>query len=499
MYKTSRGNTSTLWRHANKNHKRLLNETRNRATSAQPTLFEVVEKKSDTYRDDSSRKKELDAALVKMVAQDLQPLSIVEDKGFKDFCSKMDKKYRVPSRKHLRNVLLHEAFNKTQSDLKSKLSQTEAVCVTTDLWTSATNTSFLALTCHFWDEKEERLSSAILDCASVHGRHTADMIREEIDKVLDCFSIKHKVLAVVTDNGSNIKKAIEDMGLRRLSCYAHCINLVVMDAIKSIPQLQAIREKVSRIVKLTRQSTVAKEMLDRIQVDLGKKPKRLIQDVVTRWNSLYQMLERCLELRDAISLLLTKPGMDKDMTPLGSAEWGMIEDAVSLLQPCFEATVELSGEKISTGSKAIPMTRVLMAHYAGGEREALQGSFSQQLAHELLKNLHSRFEVFEDVRILTMATLVDPRFKNCCFRLQDKKRHAIAQLSKELKENHLKANQMTTTPAGDPPPKKVKSIWDKYDSGIMFSILNKYLPVFCNLTLQTFFSTFLPTLVDHFS
>ena len=243
-----------------------------------------------------------------------------------------------------------------------------------------------------------------------------------------------EVLAFITDNASNIRKAIKAMDIRRFSCFAHVLNLVVVDSFKEVKELQEVRDKVSRVVKLTRQSTVAKEKLDRIQQSLGKSPKKLIQDCPTRWNSLYEMLQRFAELKEAVSLLLIEPGMDKDVGTLSSTDWEVIKLAIKLLGPCYEATVELSGEKMSTGSKAIPMSKMLMTFYAGAEREAEEGSLTQKLAHYILFFLNSRMNAFEEIRILALACLLDPRFKSRCFRDADKKKAAISILSKEVKE-----------------------------------------------------------------
>ncbi len=49
-----------------------------------------------------------------MVAKDMQPLSIVEDKGFIAFCKELDEKYQLPTRKTLRLVHLPVLFFKTQ-------------------------------------------------------------------------------------------------------------------------------------------------------------------------------------------------------------------------------------------------------------------------------------------------------------------------------------------------------------------------------------------------
>ncbi len=409
IYKLKRGSTSTLWRHAKQEHPAHLKDVTEKALFSQPTLKQVLEKEKEKYQKGSQRKNHLDDTLVTMIAQDLQPLSVVADAGFLKLCQALDRKYQVPSRMQVRNVLLPAKFNKVQDKVKKDIGLTSTVALTTDLWTSTNNSSFLAVTCHWWNQKKDKLDSSILDCHRVLGHHTATMIKEEVEKILEEFNIKEKVLTMVTDSGSNVVKAARDMDLRRIPCYAHSLNLVVTDSIKSVPDLQEARDKVSRVVKLTRQSTIAKEKLDQLQTSLNMTPKKLIQDVPTRWNALYDMLQRFLELKDAIVLLLAQPGMDKNTGPISSSVWEVIEDAVALLKPCYEATVELSGEKVATGSKIIPLTKVLLTHYTAATREANEGSTKKKLAHHLLANLNERFGGVEDIRILAMASLLDPR------------------------------------------------------------------------------------------
>ncbi len=50
--------------------------------SVQPTLIDTVTK-ATPYRSDSNKKREIDNLVVRMIVEDLQPLSVVEDKGFR--------------------------------------------------------------------------------------------------------------------------------------------------------------------------------------------------------------------------------------------------------------------------------------------------------------------------------------------------------------------------------------------------------------------------------
>ncbi|KAG8238084.1 hypothetical protein J437_LFUL016824 [Ladona fulva] len=57
--------------------------------------------------------------------------------------------------------------------------------------------------------------------------------------------ISRVVVAVVTDNGNNIKKAVKDLlgEEKHLSCFAHCIHLVATAGLFKVPDVQAIINK----------------------------------------------------------------------------------------------------------------------------------------------------------------------------------------------------------------------------------------------------------------
>ncbi len=111
-----------------------------------------------------------------MTASDLQPISIVEDKGFVQYSEALDRKYQLPARKTLCNVLLPKQFDELQEEIQQKLSNVPVLSRTTDLWNSNTNAGFMMVTGDFWNSTEEVLESNVLDCHRVFGRHTADMI-----------------------------------------------------------------------------------------------------------------------------------------------------------------------------------------------------------------------------------------------------------------------------------------------------------------------------------
>ena len=61
--------------------------------------------------------------------------------------------------------------------------------------------------------------------------------------ITDHWEITQKVVAVVTDNASNIVAAIRIMGWTHIHCFAHTLNLVVQEDIKNDPMLLLIKKK----------------------------------------------------------------------------------------------------------------------------------------------------------------------------------------------------------------------------------------------------------------
>ena len=86
----------------------------------------------------------------------------------------------------------------------------------------------MAVTIHLWSEDDQALKSFVLDCPRITGRHTADVLGEELAKVLEKNQVQSKVLAGVTDNGANIVKALDKIQIRQVSCYAHTLTFILL-------------------------------------------------------------------------------------------------------------------------------------------------------------------------------------------------------------------------------------------------------------------------------
>lgn len=185
-------------------------------------------------------------------------------------------------------------------------------------------------------------------------RHTSNNLKDWLLNILDEWRIKREnIVAVISDNGANIKKAIINLfgADKHLPCFAHTLNLVPSKIIETDELISPLIKKVKTIVTYFKKSVFALDQL-RIHSQL-----KLIQSIETRWNSTYDMLLRFVELTDAISLILLKCTTSPPI--LTATELQTIKEFIHLLKPFEEATKIIYGESYVTASKIIPVINIL--------------------------------------------------------------------------------------------------------------------------------------------
>lgn len=143
-----------------------------------------------------------------------------------------------------------------------------------------------------------------------------------------------------TDNAANIVKSIRILKWPHHPCLAHTINLIVVDALKVIKHTV---DKVKSLVEYFHKSITATEKLKSTQRQMGMPELRPKQDCVTRWNSTFHMLQRINESKEAI--ISTLAIMNAPVDLLTQDEWEVVREALSVLEPFEQITVEISAER----------------------------------------------------------------------------------------------------------------------------------------------------------
>lgn len=131
--------------------------------------------------------------------------------------------------------------------------------------------------------------------------------------------------------------AVKKLSLWHMPCFAHTLNIVVKDGLSAVDELTETREKVKRIIGHFKSSCVSMEKLLKYQRKMKLPEYKLVQEIETRWNSTYLMLERFLAIKVPLSAALAT--IDAGLPVLFSSDWDAIESAVkvkhnAILMPC---------------------------------------------------------------------------------------------------------------------------------------------------------------------
>ncbi|CAB4494772.1 unnamed protein product [Rhizophagus irregularis] len=146
--------------------------------------------------------------------------------------------------------------------------------------------------------------------------------------------------------------------VQNILCFVHVINLSVQAA---LTQLESEISKLRDLVNRIRASSLRCEKLKMACKNNQLKDLTLIPDVPTRWNSIYEMISRSLQLKIAIdSVTLNDRDLKKYL--LTENQWAELEKIKDFLFLFKEVTTIMSGFTYPTLSATIPLYNILIDH-----------------------------------------------------------------------------------------------------------------------------------------
>lgn len=263
---------------------------------------------AEQWKTDSTKYNEVTAEVTRMICKDAMALQTVEKPGFKRFIKYVfNGKYQAPSKKQFTNVWVEKLYNETQASVQNQISSLQWYSATTDMWSSIGMTPYISLTIHYIDDMWN-LQSKMLQTMYMPQDHTGNNIRDVIEDSLVSWGLKKECLvALTTDNGSNVKLAARLLQVSRVPCYGHVLHNGVHFALDSLEE--PYREAITSVRKLNTtfaHSHKRKRELSVKQQDLGLPNKAFPGECKTRWGSMFKMIDYVLQQEAAIRGVLNE-------------------------------------------------------------------------------------------------------------------------------------------------------------------------------------------------
>ena len=382
-------------------------ETRKR--TLQQLSLEATEERTKTWDINDPRAQKITRKVGEMVAIDCHPLSVTEDVGFTRVLKALEPRYNCPSRKYFTECIIPRICSEMKEEVSKLLSSDKpVVSLTTDIWSCSSNdTSLLSLTAH-WIDKSFTKVSAVLHAQALEMAHTGEYIAERISSMLESWGIpQERVHLVISDNASNMVKAMQEASLAHFGCFAHSLQLVVKDGLLSQRAITDIIAICRSIVGHFHRSSTASHCLTKIQDSLKIPKHKLKQDVSTRWNSTLYMFQSIVEQKMALAAYCAE---NDSIQQLSTYQLVLIKKCVDILSPIEEVTRSISA-RLASISIVIPYVRVLIRTLEKNDEDSGVRTMKGQILH----SLRSRFAGIEERKELALATMLDPRFKDKFF------------------------------------------------------------------------------------
>ncbi|XDV25933.1 hypothetical protein PO909_029757 [Leuciscus waleckii] len=408
------GNTSNLLQHLSRKHVleyqeciklKSGNTGKAKEKSSQMSLKDAFAK--GTYYDRKSKRWiEITNSITNHIAKDMVPLNTVEKEGFKQMIKTLDPRYEMPSRKYFSQVAIPNLYQKHRAKIETDLATVLHFAATTDMWSSRTMEPYLSLTVHFISD-EWVLLSHCLQTSYFPDDHTGELLAAGLKEAFDSWGSEQKLVAITTDSGANIKKAIELNNWTRLQCFGHRLHLAIERGMKD-DRIQRAVGVCKRIVSAFSYSWKKRRDLAIVQNDLGLPKHVLTTEMPTRWGSRQMMIKRVLEQERAISQVLKADKKSRHLV-LSWQDVDVLEAVNKVLSPLQDFTDALSGEQYVSVSYLKPVLSLFNTSILAEEESDTQ--LTKDVKRNILAYLNEKNsdQVTDD--LLDIASLLDPRFR----------------------------------------------------------------------------------------
>ena len=195
----------------------------------QPTIQQSFES-AKLWNVNDEKAMKIHRKIVRMMALDNQPFSVVEDQGFTDSMKHLQSRYKLANRKYFTEKMLPLEYDRCYSNILKKVTEAEFLSFTSDIWScDKSKYSFLSITAH-WITDDFEPQNAVLRARHMGKSHTGVYISDILQEVFREFSINaERRFLLVRDGASNMRSAADLTNIDNIHCVIHLMQLVIQN------------------------------------------------------------------------------------------------------------------------------------------------------------------------------------------------------------------------------------------------------------------------------
>nr|XP_057940362.1 v-myb avian myeloblastosis viral oncogene homolog-like 2a isoform X2 [Doryrhamphus excisus] len=410
------------------------------------------------------QKKVVDAAL-RMIAEDMLPLSFVEGAGFRSFMSAISPEYNKLSQRAVGSQLYDDVERTIKPqlirDLKACLSKSKdgAIHVTCDLWAGAHSNPVevpvvMVVQLHFISDSWQ-IRRPVVAFRHVRHKDLRNGVAQQLEGVLLSYGVfpcnigyvlvnhakealasnslfcDYKIMcssnrgepdaedmvAFLSDHMSESELLFSDVNIgTRMNCVAKTLQLVISEALKNSRVIENLLSHVHNVVAFFRSSNYWSEVLSKEHSVSLCPPSNYC-----RWNSMMVSLRRMVQEStwNAVMTVLAQARSEASDTasapPLIMVKREQVLDILGLLEPFQDALQALFGNMV-TISSIIPSLISL--------DKTLEGCTTSytHFKKSLRTGLCTYFQSMMEQKDLIVATVLDPKskLKTFCDKIEER-------------------------------------------------------------------------------
>ena len=426
---------------ASKKRKR---EEESKLKTFQPSIANIFSRKGPI---DSTKRKQIDEAIVKYLIKANRPFQDIEHSDFRNLLFTLNSSYVCPSRYTITRRFDAMA-DVVSTDLKNEVVKDVTVAghktihIVSDHGTSSdvfrTKKNVVVVSRTTVDFKIKTDTIALIKS---NGSQTGFKIRSDVKDTLEnaigmdpSWTVCWKTDGAA--NAVNARKpgAHESVGLEihyEGTCVDHTLELCCNDALnmkdpydkskkKDVhPTFVISVKKMTTLVNYLSESSLARQFFNQIMTENGMNPLRTVKGTSNRFFSKFFEVDRFLEVRRAVDIFID----DYEKLPdyceeFEETEWNVLKTYRDALDSIVKASVILEGRDYPTGSSVIPFLDSIYEELyclQFSVPDAERKSFLKSLCGLLKKNNRFGMDLYKSKSPYRELTLLDPRYGNLYF------------------------------------------------------------------------------------